>query len=692
MTTSAEFTHGDGGEAHPRNSCDQRQGEGQAMTSTQLVGRTLSCGQQTRRCNRTITHYGRRQAEAALRAVRQRRLHAALPILVLCFVTTSVATAAASTGASSASVVEGRPVTDLVTPLGSGRDQRSSPLSLAAGRRPLPGDRLPPGLAVRSPRSPAAADGLAGRLAAAVDDPNTRLPAVITAFRTSGIAVRRANGRLGARGARPRQGFAMDAWELAGIADSYGQPSTLTLNDVAAALAKGSPRLRRAKLGRLLLAGIRRRAMDRQLTSRLWARLIVERGRRGSTPYNALDGRVGPEAVTLDPLAQALVLDRLAMDLQARAHRPGGRAAAAARSASPPCTLSDAEQKIMDAAALAETTGFDKLMEYLDEHGSKHAGRLQTSAGWANVILAYTKLVIMKLAFEAKISLDGSGPVIRTKLSEQDGENRLLRLEARFNIGRGQWVNCIRLALAHAGVDFDLPNDGPLAGANVHWRILEGGPTGSGELPIVQFWGATAPTARVTGKDGRSVIGIQGYHQPKRVPDYWVEWPRQATVEAQLQAQAADPISDLIDALGSRDGLGLFTIPAELLQRTRWLWNVTERIEVTDWRPGGVRFKANWRREREGSVYDFTLDVAGCGHPPGAYGWSGEMRVLPLPYETPLIYPVEDSGVLDTSWELDATQPIVHIKDDSWQAYLWDDGVAEKTITVPISTSSSCSG
>jgi hypothetical protein len=454
-------------------------------------------------------------------------------------------------------------------------------------RRPLPGDTLPSPLAVSMPTRAAEVDDLARTLATEVEDPAGAVPALLSAFRTAGISVRRSSGRMAVRAATPTQGFSMDAWEVVGVADAYRNPSSLSLADVGTTLRKAVPAFRRADVAAMLLSGIRRAAEDRRLTVRMWGRLIVERGRRAAQPYDILDPRVGAGAVALDPLAQALVFNRLAMDLRALVVRAGRQSArAAAGRSSPPCTLSEAAAKVMDAAALAETEGFGQLMSYLEKHGMETAGTLATAADVGGAVLSYVKLAYMALAFEAKISMDGAGPLIRTKLTQSPGTNRVLRLDARWNIGNGQWVNCLRLALAQLGLDIDVPNDGPISDAKVHWALREGGPSGSGRLPIVQFWGdSISPTARKTDKEGRSRIGIQGYPQPRPIPEPAVPWPRHATVQAELQIQAADVLTDLMDAIGSRGGWGLATIPAELLQRTRWLWTVTERIPVTDWRP-----------------------------------------------------------------------------------------------------------
>ena len=63
-----------------------------------------------------------------------------------------------------------------------------------------------------------------------------------------------------------------------------------------------------------------------------------------------------------------------------------------------------------------------------------------------------------------------------------------------MDIGKGQWVNCFRTMMNLAGLDFNLPNDGPVKDAGIRWRggyrfseaegALHGGPSRSSALLV----------------------------------------------------------------------------------------------------------------------------------------------------------------------------------------------------------------
>ena len=153
----------------------------------------------------------------------------------------------------------------------------------------------------------------------------------------------------------------------------------------------------------------------------------------------------------------------------------------------------------MDGAALGAGLGFGQLVEYLEDKGLGAAGSIAKASGAANLALAYVKSAWTLGAFTVDVGLDQSGsPLTRTKqMRPQTGERPQLAAKVRMDVGKPQLVNCFRPMLNAAGLDFSLPTDGALAGAEVGWVLVEGGVCSLNPDAIVQFYGGDPRDARL---------------------------------------------------------------------------------------------------------------------------------------------------------------------------------------------------
>jgi hypothetical protein len=390
---------------------------------------------------------------------------------------------------------------------------------------------------------------------------------------------------------------------------------SVPLSNLSEVLASPLAELEGAPLDELILRGVRDRVhvAEEGTPSLFWAWFIVELGRQAPStgpfigPYDMLIP-VASTDISLNAVQLALVLQRLigdlaafsgvttvgaAGDLRAGDLAPQGGWSFVKRAYAQeqrPCTLSGTEGVIVDGAASAATTGFGALMGYLEEQGMKAAGKLAAITGYANLLSTYLKLVWTQAAFDIGMGMDGAGPPLeRTKAPRpRSGEQRTLAALVTMDIGDAQWANCFRLVLNAAGLDFSLPNDGPVKGASVQWIGVEGFNEaaeilGEGEQ-LVRFYGSD-PTRHTTDAAGVSRIGVEGVGQPGELRADVEQVAKYAKVRAMVALKPADLFQDLTDAAGTAAGgvAGLLVLPAEMLYRTHWTLGATYTFQVLDW-------------------------------------------------------------------------------------------------------------
>ncbi len=122
---------------------------------------------------------------------------------------------------------------------------------------------------------------------------------------------------------------------------------------------------------------------------------------------------------------------------------------------------------------------YGHLMARLEEKwGFAEAKTISKATGVANMALAYLKLAATMALFNAEVTMDGAGPPLtRTRSTTENGARRTLTVTVNMDHSNAQWVNCLRPMINRMGMDFDVPNAGPVADAGVNWELVRPRPS-----------------------------------------------------------------------------------------------------------------------------------------------------------------------------------------------------------------------
>ena len=478
--------------------------------------------------------------------------------------------------------------------------------------------------------------------------------ALLTAIRMSGVSVRGEDGAMIVNSVKPGQGIVLDAWEVAAMAKLFGDGMQIKLVDFGKALASTLTPLKNAPVDSMFLDGIRAAANGQDSALHFWAMFIAELGRQSAQPYDLLDENLAPSTVNLDGIQISLMMRRLVADLliqnrisdrRAQLHhsRQGEERARAVSfqggcgkrapirplltnaawhpSHNPhlirvqqvgdsdvPCSLAELAAQIMDAYANVSGYGFDKLLEYLKEHGISGAGKYGAATPVINSLLAILKLIAYFACLETNIAMTGEPPLVRTQSPWKPGERRTLTATVKENIGNWQALNCVRTALNSAGIDISLPNDGPVPGAEIQWVLIGSGaflnrdgatsylaqqfvelvsPPGTATIQNSVGTIATDATAPKTDEHGQATIDIEGTKQKSPLQGTPIPIMKQSEVRFTVAPKPIGMSQDLIDAistgfLGGTTGL-VIGFPVEVLLRSNIHFSKSLIIPVKDW-------------------------------------------------------------------------------------------------------------
>ena len=435
------------------------------------------------------------------------------------------------------------------------------------------------------------------------------------------------------------QGLAFEAWEVAAMAKLYGEGYRVGLAHLGEAFTRNVPELKGVPLAAILLEGVRTGAKSDRPALRFWGRFVVELGRRSAEPYDLL-AQVDLARVRLNAIQVSFILSRFAGDLallerpaQARLARPsdglragdGQERAALFRHARPggeggrvrfvntgmrggapaapqsPCGATDVQGVILDYNALLSTNLYSKLP------GAVNMGK-------ANLVLTVLKFIMSYAMLNTSIRI-AINPMTRTKTTQPGEFNGLaghVWVDNKF-----QDLNCLRPFFNAYGLDFNLPNSGPLADVDVVWegvlgfdkesrgwmgaaqdfiRSLEGRPTT--DEKIVMFMPEGERT-KPTNSKGVSSIGLAGAPQPKDLSrEKLKKVNKVAGVRLGIQFKslkikdAAGALSTAGDVLGNVVAFltgdpvgGALGTTFEVLYRTSWYRSEPFYFLVYDWEP-----------------------------------------------------------------------------------------------------------
>ncbi len=491
-----------------------------------------------------------------------------------------------------------------------------------SGKLPEPA-RLPPGNIDRQ------AAALAKAVATGDDSSTAALYAAILA---SGYGVRDTDKSV-MQTIEHGQGLLLESWEVAAMAKLYGEEYGVTLAHLAESFTRSVPQLKDAPLADAILDGIRKGAKSNQPAVRFWSQFIVALGKNSAAPYD-LARQVDPTRVRLDAVQVALILSRLGGDFAVLEKQNVGHHARTPNPQSP-CGASDTGDVVLDYNALASTTLFGLLMDRVGGGGARY-GKI---AGVANAILTVFKFIASYAALEVEITMDGD-KLVRTKTT-QPGERRTLKAKLSFDTGKWQMINCFRPFLNAAGLDINVPENGPIAGVNVMWVMVLGGDSrgwmgtvedlfkilggeaawGDGIVFFDALPGADrSPAKQFTDEEGVSQIYIAGVPQQTDLSRRkLLEVNKAAAVRVDVQLKSMrivdkeQALSNIMDIVGNafafltRDiGGSIVGTGTETLYRSNWYSSQPFYFLVKDWEPckgrwqGTITYKVVSKREGSG--------------------------------------------------------------------------------------------
>lgn len=417
---------------------------------------------------------------------------------------------------------------------------------------------------------------------------------------SSQFSIRLANGTFLGEGG---QGLIIDEWNMDVMATALKKGADIRLKDYLLAwqlagtaihggLNNNQENLNPEFLKRFQSDLIRavQLSEDDHTGIRYLAHLIVALGRESSVPYDLLDANVNLN-VSLNAVQYGLLTQRLAAEfwLLGKKYAPQMQKPVMLKflefdiKASQPCTMTDTEGLIMDGVAAGAGMMAPGFLEFLAESkflSDVGVEKFNKIAGTANIVLNYVKLAWSIAAFKATLKAE-KNPLTRTK-TKIAGEQTELTAQFTMDGSSAQVVNCLRPALNMVGLDFSLPQGGPLAGSLVEWQIATR--MGS-QNDVVQTVGVD-PLHQETDANGRSVITVEGKSQKTDLSHKkLLQVDREVEILASVNLKNKNPKQDAIDLFSGLSGLSaLWSLPAEILNRAPLLFNAKTKLIVHDWK------------------------------------------------------------------------------------------------------------
>ncbi|MCU0686549.1 MAG: hypothetical protein MUF34_30600 [Polyangiaceae bacterium] len=436
----------------------------------------------------------------------------------------------------------------------------------------------------------------------------------------------------------PAQGIAFEQADAGLIALGVDEGVLVPLDDLLAGWGALSPDLQAVTMRPKLIADLQAAATSDDATKRYWAQLIVQLGRAALTPFDLLDPAV-PGASPLDAMQVALLTYRFQAELWSEGQAAAGRlhpatasaarpadgrlqpvTASAARPADGPrpCTMTDTEQTVMDVTALASSTFFGQLIEHVGAVVPA-ADKLSKFGGMANSALTVVKLLWTFAAFEGHMESDTDG-LVRNWDGTAYGDEATLKATFKYDVGRAQAFNCVRPALNTLGIDFSLPQDGPVANARVDWEMFDVKDR-QGPGPIVRYQAGNVPLNRQTNEQGEDRITLEGTKKEPALqapvgPDH-----RLVFVAAKVALKDTKLWQDIQDAVGSAlagnpVSMVLAGVAETLVRMNTLAFSARYRLPVEDHQPlDGVVMRVELNGNLSGAITPAgagteSLDVA----------------------------------------------------------------------------------
>jgi len=280
------------------------------------------------------------------------------------------------------------------------------------------------------------------------------------------------------------------------------------------------------------------------------------------------------------------------------------------RQATEELPLLDLYRRVADTADTRTSKAFVERMKALQEIDYSKAETAQLNKlvktmsqlhSLATALLSLAELTTVMNAVKIDISMDPAPPLERTK-TRQPGQYAKLTAALSFDLGdldlpTRSNVACTSWLFASVGLDFSMPENGPIKGADVEWTLVEGGLKMDSKAgykitdaivelekpgPRIQDagvgFGDVKKSVR-TNENGVAKVGIHGAPQKRDLGRDPQPVKKRATVRANVQLKPADMFRDLADALK-----GPWALPAQVLYRSHLLGK-NYSFDVIDWSP-----------------------------------------------------------------------------------------------------------
>ena len=233
----------------------------------------------------------------------------------------------------------------------------------------------------------------------------------------------------------------------------------------------------------------------------------------------------------------------------------------------------------------------------IDSEGLERFADGTRYAGW---FLAYAQAII-SMAGVDYLGSTAPDPLTRTRSHEANGDSGTFTVQMRFSIAKSPVLDCLRLVLRGMGMDFDIPDEGPMADSEVRFLIRNREP---GHITTFQPFVGVGTGEFVTDPEGRATYSVYGLKQQQPLSDEAEQVSAVFNLIVYGKLNANDLFKDIPAVLGEAAGGAelLVTLPATLVLRTEWA------------APGGfdVRY-LDWMRpcRRRGFAQACTADATG---------------------------------------------------------------------------------
>jgi len=472
---------------------------------------------------------------------------------------------------------------------------------------------------------------LAAQMAAKTNAQDER-PLILAALHAAGFVVDAADSPAGPHGAAT-----LDPWEVDLLAGLEAAHLRFPLDNVRVALATVFPNADTSRVDQTVLDVITAQAaQSADPNTKSWAQLIMELARYAPPPENL--ATASPAAVSFDGVQMTLILRTLAAGLVAHAAATtapttlkgafGGattasgrlvvfRSAAAAPSA--PCSMPELIKLTDEVLGKGWGVAWGKILEQMG------ADAVANGLAVAGAIVTYAKLLAALLLLKLDVTLVGEKPLLRT-LDQTPGETRTVHAHAYFDTQDSQYVNCAQTALASLGLDFNIPEQGGLAGAQIFVDA------GASSGPIDVKPSGLGGYSYNTDENGDADIEVVGKAVDPPLEKDAPPFDTSATIYLQVrpkaQLSAGNDLGGLLDAILTRlDPTGVVSIPAEIALHSRWFAPTVFTLPVTD---HVADYKVDYQVPSNGGAAGPHLHAVKCGGPGGDWTFTADGTV-PFP-------------------------------------------------------------